>query len=177
MKRSVILLVAVVGLATMTVAPAGAGDDLPFKTKATLVSASELQPIPELCGNPAQGFLGEVDVYRGTGTHLGRFKLVETVCLDLRGFDPPIQPVLSFEVFGTYYAANGDELTFYVDGVINVVTGVIDDGGFEFTGGSGRFESATGSGDAVLLRDADGDVFAQTTSGVISYAASDRRNK
>ena len=100
--------------------------------------------------------------------------MVETICLDLGALDPPLQPILAFEVFGTVYAANGDELTFYVDGIMNVLTNEVDDGGFDFTGGTGRFESAHGHGEAVLLRDSAGDLIGNTMTGTITYSASDR---
>jgi hypothetical protein len=176
MRRLSISLLAVVGLVVMTAVPVGAAGDVPFKAKATVESTTDLHPIPAVCGDPALGFLGQVVEYRGTGTHLGRFELVETICMEMGALDPPGQPLLPFEVFGTYFAANGDELDLHVEGVINVLTGTVDDGGFHFTGGSGRFESATGSGHAVLIRDAEGALIAQTARGVIDYAASDRRN-
>jgi hypothetical protein len=174
MRRLLIALLAVAGLVVMTAVPVGAADEVPFKTKATVVSTTPVQPIPEVCGDPDLGFLGQVVVYEGTGTHLGRFELVETICLDFSELEPPAQPMLPFEVLGTYYAANGDELDFHVDGVINVITGETTDDGFHFAGGFGRFESATGSGHAMLIRDAEGILLGQTTSGVISYAASNR---
>jgi hypothetical protein len=174
MRRSITILLALFCLVVLTAAPLGAADEVPFKTKATVTSASDLFPIPELCGDPALGVLGQVVEYSGTGTHLGRFEMVETICLDLGALDPPLQPILAFEVFGTVYAANGDELTFYVDGIMNVLTNEVDDGGFDFTGGTGRFESAHGHGEAVLLRDSAGDLIGNTMTGTITYSASDR---
>ena len=168
MRRSITLFLALFGLVVLTAVPLGAADEVPFKTKATVESASDPFPIPDLCGDPALGFLGQVVEYSGTGTHLGRFEMVETICLDLGALDPPSQPILAFEVFGAFYAANGDELTFYVDGIMNVRTNEVDDGG------TGRFEAAHGHGEAVLLRDSAGVLIGNTMTGTITYSASDR---
>ena len=174
MRRSVTLSLALVSLVVLSAVPLGAADEVPFKAKATVTSASDLYPMPQPCGDPNLGILGQVVEYSGTGTHLGRFEMVETICLNLGALDPPVQPLLSFEVFGIIYAANGDELTFYVDGVMNVLTSEVHDGGFDFTGGSGRFESAQGHGEAVLLRDSAGVLIGNRMFGMISYSASDR---
>lgn len=176
MRRSITLSLALFSLVVLTAVPLGAADDVPFKSRATVTSASDVLPMPEPCGDPALGLMGQVVEYRGTGTHVGRFEMVETICLNLGELDPPLQPLLSFEVFGVFYAANGDELEFYVDGVMNVLTNEVDDGGFDFTGGTGLFESAQGHGDAVLIRDGDGVLLGNTMAGTISYTASDRRH-
>ncbi len=144
--------------------PAVAGHDLPFKAKADRVSAEPMGPNP----NCPEGYIGEDSVSVGTGTHLGKFKLHETLCLDFR--TPPIVP---FEVHGHFVAANGDHLLFDVYGSINLVTGDMTSTGLIFDGGTGRFESATGGAEETLIRDEHG-IIGMTMKGTISYDASDR---
>ena len=141
--------------------PAAAGGDRPFKAKADRVSA-EFGLFPE-----CEGIVGERAVYTGTATHLGRVDLVEFLCLDFS--EDPEDPLVPFVVYGEYVAANGDELTFFVEGVFNRDTGVVVDGGFDFTGGTGRFEDATGSGETDLIRDDGGTIVALRQVGRISY--------
>lgn len=167
MRRLLALSVASLLLIGLSVAPVTAGSDTPFKAKADVVSLTDPMPI-EVCGGPP-GFLGQELVLAGTATHLGGFDQFEVICLDLRA--PPLVP---FVVYGTYIAANGDELDYIVEGLFNFATGEGTDGGTNFTGGTGRFAHASGWAAAVFLRDAQGTAYAQTVSGWISYDASDR---
>jgi hypothetical protein len=108
----------------------------------------------------------------GTATHLGNYTSKERGCLDFSLF--PIVQSRNIEM--TFIAANGDELfatseaDFDFFNPPEVTWGV-----FEFVGGSGRFESASGGGE---VRDigigASGAVLRMV--GEISYDASDRRN-
>lgn len=168
MRRLLALGVASLLLIGLSAAPVSARSDLPFKAQADVVSLSEPMPI-EVCGDPAEGFLGQEFVMAGTATHLGRFDQFEVICLDMR--TPPLVP---FVVHGTFTAANGDELTYLVEGLANLATGEGTDGGTNFTGGTGRFAHASGTAAAVFLRDAQGTAYAETLSGWISYDAADR---
>jgi len=171
MRRLLALSVASLLLIGLSAAPVTAGSDLPFKAKADVVSLTDPMPIA-VCGDPAQGFLGQELVLAGTGTHLGGFDQFEVICEDMRAL-----PLMPFVVYGTYTAANGDELDYLVEGLVNLATGESTDGGMIVTGGTGRFAHATGWAAAVFLRDAQGVAYAQTVSGWISYDASDRSEK
>jgi len=153
-----------VTLVAASAMPAVAGDDLPFKAKADRVWATPMGPNP---GCP-EGYVGEDSLSIGTGTHLGRFELFETLCLDFR--TPPIAP---FEVHGEFVAANGDNLLFDVYGEFHLGTGEMTSSGLIFGGGTGRFESATGGAEEELIRDDTG-IIGVTMEGTISYNASDR---
>lgn len=168
MRRLLALGVASLLLIGLSAAPVSAGSDLPFKAKADVVSLTDPMPI-EVCGDPAEGFLGQEFLLAGTATHLGRFDQFEIICEDMRAL-----PLMPFVVYGTYTAANGDELYYLVEGFVNVATGESADGGTYFTGGTGRFAHASGWAATVFFRDAQGTAYAETQSGWISYDASDR---
>ena len=141
-----------------TAVPALAGKDLPFKAKTVVVNEQENN--------------GCTDTdHVGTGTHLGRFHLYETLCVDDSGY-----PVIVFSVTGRLVAANGDELYFDADGELNMSTGVMSSTGWVFDGGTGRFENASGQADETLIRNPAGDLIGVTVAGTISYDASDRSN-
>jgi hypothetical protein len=148
-----------------TAVPALAGKDVPFKAHADRVSAGLLGPNP-LC---PKGYVGEDSGSIGTGTHLGRLHLFETLCLDFR--TPPITP---FEVYGELVAANGDHLTFRVDGDFSLITGEMTSSGWVFTGGTGRFASAEGRAEDMLIRDSEGILVRVNAAGTITFKASDR---
>jgi len=172
MRRLLALTVASLLLIGLSAAPVTAGSDLPFNAKADVVSLTDPMPIPQPCGDPAEGFLGQELVLVGTATHLGHFDQFEFICEDLRAL-----PLMPFVVYGTYTAANGDELHYLVEGLVNLATGESTDGGVIITGGAGRFADASGWAAAAFLRDAQGVAYAQTVSGWISYNASDRSAK
>lgn len=141
-------LVSVLLVATMAV-PSLADSDrefkVPFKAK-TVVVNEEM----------SNGCI-EYD-HVGTGTHLGRFDLYETLCPTATGFT----------VDGTLLAANGDELYFDVVGTFTA-TG-FSSTGWVFVGGTGRFENATGQADETLFRDpVTDDIVATTVKGSITY--------
>jgi len=174
MARRAVRLVLLLVLLVVAAPQAAIADGLrllPFRATSTLVSATELMPMPQ-CGG--QGFLGETDIYSGTGTHLGTFTLTETLCMDFRTFNPPAQPLIPYEVTGTYVAANDDVLSYFATGAFNVVTGANTGKGFSFTGGTGRFTSAQGSGSTAFVFDENGEIVGLRQTGMISYEASDR---
>ncbi len=148
-----------------TALPTLAAKELPFKAAADRVWAGPLGP------NLAcpDGYTGEDSESIGTGTHLGRFDLFETLCLDFRSF-----PIVPFEVYGDLVAANGDHLRFRVDGEFNLIAGEMTSSGWVFTGGTGRFVSAEGQADDVVIRDSDGNIVRVKAVGTITFDASDR---
>ena len=158
----VLVSILLVGTAAM---PASAGEDLPFKVHTERVSAGLLGPNPSC----PEGYVGEDSESIGKGTHLGRFHMFETLCLDFR--TPPIAP---FEVHGELVAANGDHLNFHVEGVFNLITGEMTSSGWIFDGGTGRFESAEGQADEILIRDSEGTLIGVKAVGTITFDASDR---
>jgi hypothetical protein len=141
-------------------------DALPFKAKTDVVF-SEPSTACET------GYDGTYTEHIGTGTHLGRFHLDETLCVNASGF-----PVIVFYVTGTLVAANGDELYFDTEGELNMATGVMTSTGWLFDGGTGRFENASGQADETLIRNppVTGPIIGIIAKGTISYDASDRSN-
>ena len=172
--RKLTMLVVVGLLLGLVAVPVSAGHDRPFKAKANLVSSSEPTFI-DLCGDPDVGFLGVREVWTGTATHLGRFYEHTTLCLDLSGvppFEPQPQgpPLIPFKVYGEFVAANGDTVSFEVEnGVFNPLTCEITNGGFEVTGGTGRFDGAQGSGMTAFVRDEECNASALRHTGKLSY--------
>lgn len=78
----------------------------------------------------------------GTATHLGRYREAGTV-----EFTPiDAGDVVGVVAHSTYTAANGDELRAVITGTLNTLSGAIV-GTVTFTGGTGRFASASGGGD------------------------------
>jgi hypothetical protein len=95
---------------------------------------------PHLSSGTAQ-FISATDfVGSGQATHLGRYSETGTVA-----FTPTSDPaVLHVEGSVVYTAADGDKLRADVTGELNALTGVIT-ATLTYTGGSGRFATATGS--------------------------------
>jgi hypothetical protein len=111
-----------------------------------------LAPDPA-CGDPPR-FLN-TQVGEGEATHLGRFSVVITFCIDATDVldDGQLTEGESLpydQGVGTLIAANGDELYLSISGA--VLPSDHPDFDFEFhdpfsfTGGTGRFEGATGGG-------------------------------
>ena len=103
-------------------------------------------------------FIGE-----GHATHLGRYTEAGTVT-----FTPGGKPgVLTVEGTLTYTAANGDDLTASVIGELNGLTGAIT-ATVTYTGGTGRFDDASGSADLQGQVQPDG-TLAVKVEGAIDY--------
>jgi hypothetical protein len=98
----------------------------------------------------------------GTATHLGRFTLYRSGT-----FYDPVGSVLQFDGRATLVAANGDELYSSIEGTLDSATGT----GrltYEWTGGSGRFEHATGTTTWRVVVNPDL-TFSAVADGVIDY--------
>jgi hypothetical protein len=155
-----------------TVNTAVAQDSVPFDTYGFVVDPAE--PVDpewfEYC--LSEGFNAGFQGTRvGTATHLGKYIEMERGCLDFSLF--PI--VQSRNIEGVFVAANGDELYYTSEADFDflnqpeIIWGV-----FEFVGGTGRFENASGGGEVQDIGvGASGDVLRLV--GEISYDASDRR--
>ncbi|GAA4281798.1 hypothetical protein [Gaetbulibacter aestuarii] len=94
------------------------------------------------------GSAGNYQVGEGEGTHLGKFTTIISFCGG---------PNFQYKAGeGVFVAANGDALYYNIPppGVIGQIYQIFDDpyyelwfgDAFEFTGGTGRFEGATGGG-------------------------------
>ena len=81
-------------------------------------------------------------VGRGTATHLGSYQEVGTAAFSAT----EVPNVLGVVANVTYTAANGDELRAVITGQLDTLTGVIV-GIVSFSGGTGRFVNATGTGE------------------------------
>ncbi|MEN8235585.1 MAG: hypothetical protein ABFR89_11775 [Actinomycetota bacterium] len=77
-------------------------------------------------------------------------------------------------MYGELVAANGDHLSFRVDGDFNLSTEEMTSSGWVFTGGTGRFESAEGHAQEMLIRDSGGSIIGVTAAGTITFDASNR---
>ncbi len=105
----------------------------------------------------------------GTATHLGLWTSTGTV-----NFSPdPVNPgrMLSSGT-GAFTAANGDKLAFAFSGALEASPGsetATDQGVFHFTGGTGRFASASGSVDALVVINVLTGAFEITMVGNIDY--------
>ena len=95
----------------------------------------KLKGTSTVAGNPFEGapFFTE-----GTGGPLGRFTGIGFV-----EFGDPVDGIVEGSGTQTFIAANGDELETTFSGTLDLTTGtaVVD---FVITGGTGRFEDATG---------------------------------
>ena len=95
-------------------------------------------------GTPVTVTLGEGGIVniiaQGHATHLGRYT-ASAVIANTPG-DPP-----TFDGDITMVAANGDELYFHYSGVTTQIVPIREgEGAYEITGGTGRFEGASGQG-------------------------------
>ncbi len=143
------IALALVALAVLGLAlPAPADDDLPFRGRADeVVTGVELVP----------GGLQLTADGVGEATHLGRFTRHAVGVVHADG-----------TVTGTvvFTAANGDQLYADLDGAFTSLTSI--EGTYTFTGGTGRFEDASGDADFVAVT-SDLIHIAVTFEGSIEY--------
>jgi hypothetical protein len=142
-------LVAVALLGTITPAPA---EERPFRLR----GAGEVL-LDETLAGPFTA--------SGQATHLGRWTNQGTI-----QFTPiPGTPLLTATGEVTFTAANGDTLTADIEGILDVsAVPFVGNATFYWTGGTGRFENASGRADFVALNDPDGS-FTFTCEGSIDY--------
>jgi hypothetical protein len=124
-----------------------AGDDVPFKgTAMTQFVSEDLEELTAL-----------YVILDGNASHLGELQGMAIVSYVQVSEDPPIYVPAGAEI--TFVAANGDEL--YMQ------TGVF---GYVVTGGTGRFDGATGSGEfTTTVVDYDEGLVEIEWSGTIDY--------
>lgn len=154
-----------------TVSAASVDVERPFR--ATWEPAGHPSPpvSPPPAGRCAEGAIAfQGHKFQGEGTHLGRFTMEASWCNYLT----------HYEGVATIVAANGDELRFdfengrilYIDPPIIVYR---DD--FTFTGGTGRFASASGGGYEDNHFNTTVGLGKGTMTGTIHYDASDRAGR
>ena len=110
-------------------------------------------------GNPT----GAIATGSGTATHLGRWTVLGNVT-----YTPDSNGVLHSGGEATITAADGDKLRITIDGVLDPAAG-IDQGIFHISGGTGRFENATGDANFVVTLNPLTGGFELTVVGKINY--------
>jgi hypothetical protein len=102
----------------------------------------------------------------GRATHLGLF----TEAGELFITPDPNNPTVALATGrATFTAANGDELQALIeDGSLDLTTG-IGTGVFRFTGGTGRFAGASGTGNFVVNQNLVTGAFEVTAIGTLDY--------
>lgn len=150
------------GLATTAGANPGTAPERPFK--ATFEGTRAFAPDQGRCEARGVGWnLLTIELTAGNATHLGRISATADQCV--KGFE-----ILDGEAI--YIAANGDELYATYTGRIVSVTpdGVaVIEADQDFTGGTGRFEAATGHAFEVVSVDLVEGTVQGTVVGNISY--------
>jgi hypothetical protein len=123
--------------AILAVGTAAAAANRPFK--ATLTGNAHLSPTPD------PFVLRNDETGEGEATHLGRFTWADVEYADFAAIPGGVAVTATF----TMTAANGDELygEFTTIGFFADPTTLVIHGQYEFTGGTGRFIDAAGSGD------------------------------
>lgn len=97
----------------------------------------------------------------GRSSHVGRMSVVGR-----NYFSPPVDGLLVVDGDGVFTAVNGDKIFVNFDGtVIDLATGT-GTGTYVITGGTGRFQSATGSAD-VSSSPLDPDGFTAVADGTL----------
>jgi hypothetical protein len=120
-----LVVLSILGLAV----PVTAGDSLQFRGRADETTIEVL---------PLGGTLVQFTInLQGEATHLGRFTGIERTVIDLSD--------LTFTGPRVFIAANGDRLFADVHGAFMSATTA--EGTLTFTGGTGRFRSASGAAD------------------------------
>lgn len=136
------------------------GGERPFK--AELTGNAHLSPtdVPWILRNDETG--------QGTATHLGNFTWNDVEYADFAEIPGGVAVVATF----TMTAANGDLLygEFTSTGYFADASTLVIHGSYRFTGGTGRFTGAAGSGDIdAVAYLAPGLPFAGTFAGIIDF--------
>ena len=119
--------------------------------------------VATLITNEAGMPIGAIPTGSGTATHLGQWTVTGTV-----HYTPDNNGVLHSSGEASLIAANGDQLRFQIDGILDPVAAV-DQGVFRFVGGTGRFEGATGEANFVVSINPLTGGFELTIVGKIDY--------
>lgn len=175
MRKTIVLSAVVLALSlALPTGSAEASDDLPFRTT-FYGSGTEVE---EPTGCPPGSAYRIHNAGWGHSTYLGRFTWTSVHCT-LMGENPPFTVTLA-EGHMTYVASNGDLLyTDYGNGYLSYLSptwACIDDDA-TFTGGTGRFEGASGSSHehgCFDPRHVPEGLMVITATGSISFDASDR---
>lgn len=123
-----------------------------FKAKFYTDQVGEMDDLA--CGDEieADGILLNIQNGNGKATHLNEFSTDMEFCFDLNG-DPSTNPdYASYDGTGYFTAEDGDILNFRMDGQVKLYPEPVGEyiawfkDYFVFTGGTGRFEGATGGG-------------------------------
>ena len=121
-----------------------------------------LVPILDANGNVIAGDV----IGSGNATHLGTFTNDGRVIFTPDSSNPTI---VHPSGAGSFTAANGDKLTFVIEnGTMDLTTGLAT-GDFRFTGGTGRFASATGVAPGVVQQNFVTGGYELTMVGNINY--------
>jgi len=130
---------------------ASAAASVPFQGRADLVitGAEDLTPTSRRLTASATG----------QATHLGRFTRTETIVVNLANG--------TFTGTLVFTAANGDRLSADIAGSFTSPAGDSAAGTYMFTGGTGRFQNASGRAEFEVT--ADGTGFDVTFKGTIQY--------
>ncbi len=137
--RLLLAVIAIGSLASMSESPAKAEGPRPFYGN-----------VAATWDNIFNGLFAPPATFTGTSqvTHMGHTLQQGTLVLGA----PDENFVAPGSGFVTMTAANGDELTFYYEGLLYAATGE-GIGTFTFTSGTGRFANATGGGTFYALID------------------------
>ena len=119
--------------------------------------------VAELIVNEAGIPIGANATGSGTATHLGQWTVTGNPKYTLDD-----QGVFHSSGEATLTCANGDKLFIQLAGILDPVAGV-DQGVFQFVGGTGRFEGATGTANFVVNINAVTQGFDLTVVGKINY--------
>jgi hypothetical protein len=158
MKRSLSLKLLVLTLTLLIGSLAVAATERPFSLNGRGIAV----PILDENGN----LLGAEPTGSGNATHLGMFTNTGKVMFVPDASNPNIVHPNGGVVFT---AADGDKLNFVIiSGALDLTTG-IGTGDFEFTGGTGRFASATGRTSGVVQQNVITGAYELTLVGNIDY--------
>ena len=157
--------------AALAGAAAGIAIHRPFRATWTADGPPPPPINPPPSGSCSEGAIHVLThTYTGEATHLGRFTMEASMC----------RYETSYDGFGTIVAANGDALTFvFGNGRIHAIEGpiIVSRDDFTFTGGTGRFASATGGGTEEVRFDTNVGSGTGVMMGTIRYDARDRAAK
>ena len=107
--------------------------------------------------------IGATPTGSGTATHLGQWTVTGNVT-----YTPDSNGVLHSGGNATITAANGDKLQVQIDGILDPIAAV-DQGVFNFVGGTGRFEGVSGSANFLVSINPLTGGFELTVVGKINY--------